>query len=175
MMKNLATVTDRSAKVEEKMTGVAEPIAEKVTPLHLAGVRHETPHPALFLASRPAKAGAHFSASRAEDMWTPAFERMKKYYFIMYGRPLRRQGGRRTAHTTRVVWATRATPSRTANRRPRSGSRLARQPQKRRHRALLRQAQSRRQNRQAALAACIRQLIVILNAILRDRKPWQPA
>jgi transposase len=26
-----------------------------------------------------------------------------------------------------------------------------------------------------ALTACIRKLIVILNAILRDRKPWQPA
>jgi transposase len=26
-----------------------------------------------------------------------------------------------------------------------------------------------------ALVACIRKLIVILNAIIRDRKPWQPA
>src|SRR5437868_4496973 len=26
-----------------------------------------------------------------------------------------------------------------------------------------------------ALIACIRKLVVILNAILRDRKPWQPA
>jgi transposase len=26
-----------------------------------------------------------------------------------------------------------------------------------------------------ALTACMRKLIVILNAILRDRKPWQPA
>jgi len=26
-----------------------------------------------------------------------------------------------------------------------------------------------------ALTACIRKLVVILNAILRDRKPWQPA
>ena len=26
-----------------------------------------------------------------------------------------------------------------------------------------------------ALVACMRKLLVILNAILRDRKPWQPA
>ncbi|HVH74558.1 MAG TPA: IS110 family transposase, partial [Stellaceae bacterium] len=26
-----------------------------------------------------------------------------------------------------------------------------------------------------ALTACLRKLLVILNAILRDRKPWQPA
>jgi transposase len=26
-----------------------------------------------------------------------------------------------------------------------------------------------------ALVACMRRLVVILNAILRDRKPWQPA
>ena len=26
-----------------------------------------------------------------------------------------------------------------------------------------------------ALTACMRKLLVILNAILRDRKPWQPA
>ncbi|HEY3912104.1 MAG TPA: IS110 family transposase, partial [Stellaceae bacterium] len=26
-----------------------------------------------------------------------------------------------------------------------------------------------------ALTACIRKLVVILNAFLRDRKPWQPA
>ena len=30
-------------------------------------------------------------------------------------------------------------------------------------------------NGKQALIACIRKLLVILNAILRDRKPWQPA
>ena len=44
-----------------------------------------------------------------------------------------------------------------------------------RHRAHYDKLRAAGKTGKQALTACIRKLIVILNAILRDRKPWQPA
>ena len=50
--------------------------------------------------------------------------------------------------------------------------RAGRKPRQPRHRRALSKTQSIRQSRQTGAPACIRKLLVILNAILRDRKPW---